>query len=209
MCRRTEVKVLNVNDATAWFKCEPGISNEHVQFEERALFFAHPEASCIDLEYPSKIEQLPFFARSIATLAYDSIDFRGAMVWFTEWGVWSELDERIGYRTVETINRAYGQPLSFEASFGHHFRADELTETVAMLLQPMIFGWDAFYLPRWSFGEGDEFFLSVSHDSFVTVVTRTKSFYDRTFRELEQLKFNPMAGHERRVSRFCRASRKL
>jgi len=26
------------------------------------IFFTHPEAACIDLEYPAKLEQLPFFA---------------------------------------------------------------------------------------------------------------------------------------------------
>ena len=37
----------------------------------------------------------------------------------------------------------------------------------------MIFGWDTYYLPRWQYGL-DEFFLRISHDSYVNVVTRTK-----------------------------------
>jgi len=40
------------------------------------------------------------------------------------------------------MNRSGGQPTSFEAAPGHLFRADELTDAIAMLLQPMIFGWD-------------------------------------------------------------------
>ena len=44
-----------------------------------------------------------------------------------------------------------------------------------MLMQPMVFGFDAYYLPKWSYGTG-QFFLYVSHDSFVSVVTRTREF---------------------------------
>lgn len=67
----------------------------------------------------------------------------------------------------------------------------------------MTFGWDAFYVPRWSYGY-DEFFLYVSHDSFVSIVTRTKEFYERVFADLQGLNLNPTVGNERRVSRFCR-----
>ena len=72
-----------------------------------------------------------------------------------------------------------------------------------MLLQPMIFGWDAIYLPRWSYGT-DQFFLHVSHDSFVSIVTRTKEFYDKVFGLLQEIDLNPQAGHELRTRRFCR-----
>ena len=36
--------------------------------DERGLFFTHPEAACIDLEYPTKLEQLPIFAHCVATI---------------------------------------------------------------------------------------------------------------------------------------------
>jgi hypothetical protein len=101
------------------------------------------------------------------------------------------------------MNAAAGQPKSFEAAPGHRYRADELPDTIGMLLQPMIFAWDSYYLPIWSFGT-DEFFLYISHDSFVSVVTRTKAFYERVFQQLEKLDFNPKPGNETRTNRFCR-----
>ena len=101
------------------------------------------------------------------------------------------------------MNIAAGQPLSFEMARGHQFRADELTDAVGTLMQPMIFGWDSFYLPQWSYGTG-EFFLFISHDSFVCLVTRTKAFRDRVFEQLQKLGLNPTPGDELRVQRFCR-----
>jgi hypothetical protein len=141
----------------------------------------------------------------LATQGYDSKDFEGALVWFTEWDVWNRLEEGIGYRIIEAMHRSNGQLNSFEVGPGHLFRADELMEATGMLLQPMIFGWDAVYLPRWSYGT-DQFFLHVSHDSFVSVVTRTKEFYDKVFAQLKEVDINAAAGHEMRIRRFCRAA---
>ncbi len=72
-----------------------------------------------------------------------------------------------------------------------------------MLMQPMVFGFDAYYLPEWSFGTG-QFFLYVSHDSFVSVVTRTREFHERVFAMLNELDLNPKPGNELRLRRFCK-----
>lgn len=202
------MKVLTKTQVAEWvnaLKPSQKEFDERLNFDEIGPFFTHPEASCIHLEYPAKLERLPFFARYLATLGYESWHFGGALLWMTEWGVWNALDESVGYRAVESINRANGQPLSFEAGPGHSFRADELVEAVGLLLQPMIFGWDAYYRPSWAYGV-DEFFLHIRHDSYVTVVTRTKEFHDRVLEDLRESDLQPMQADERRLSRFCRRS---
>jgi len=198
------LKVLTKAELKQWFAAFPR-GGEFAQYDGSELFFAHPEANCIDVEYPPKVERIPFLARYLATVGYDSVDFRGAMIWLSDWGVWDPLDESPGYRIVEAMCTAAGQPTSFEAAGGYHFRADELDQAIGMLLQPMIFGWDAHYYPRWSYGQ-DQFFLHVSHDSNVTVVTRTKEFHDRILDLLQKLELDAKPGHELRVQRFCRIS---
>jgi hypothetical protein len=197
------LKVLTAADVDEWFARSPNRSDERIHRDGRDLFFAHPEASCIDLEYPPKLERLPFFACYLATLGYEAKDFEGALLWFTNWGVWNSLDEGVGYRIIEAMHNGAGQSKSFETAPGHIFRADELQEAIGMLLQPMVFGWDAMFVPWWSYGY-NEFFLHVSHDSFVSIVTRTKEFHVKTFDRLQELNLNPKPGHERRVQRFCR-----
>jgi hypothetical protein len=145
------------------------------------------------------------FARYLATIGYEPGHFSGALLWFTEHGVWNYADEGIGYRIVEQMNSAGGQPCSFENSPWHHFRGDELNEAVAMFLQSMIFGWDAYYLPQWSWGTG-EFFVHVSHESHLLIVTKTKAFHDEVFAELDRMNFNPAPVSEQRMGRFCRQS---
>jgi hypothetical protein len=54
-----------------------------------------------------------------------------------------------------------------------------------------------------AYGTG-EFFPHVSHDSFVSVVTRTKAFYETVFQQLGKLDLKPKPGSATRTSRFCR-----
>ena len=197
--------VLTQTEIEQWFASFPK-AEESIRCEDAELFYTHPEANCIDIEYPAKLEQLPGFARCVATIGYETIHFSGAIVWITEWGVWNDFDESPGYRIIEAIRTAAGQPRSFEAAAAHKFRADELDQAIGSLLQPMIFGWDASYYPSWSYGGQSQFFVHVSHDSFVSIVTRTKEFYDRAFALLEELKLNPKPGHEMQLRRFCRKS---
>ena len=196
------MKVLSQTEVNQWFATFSN-DGDNVQCNDSELFFAHPEASCIDVEYPEKLERLPFLARYLATIGYEAADFRGAMVWFTEWGVWDPLDEAPGYRLVEAMCTAAGQPSSFETGAGYQFRADELEQAIGMLLQPMVFGWDAYFYPTWSYGQ-NQFFLHVSHDSFATVVTRTKEFFEKSLALLKALELNAMPGHELQVRRFCK-----
>jgi len=52
-----------------------------VQYDGNGLFFTHPEAKCIDLQYPHKVERLRFLARLLATLGNAAEDFEGALLW--------------------------------------------------------------------------------------------------------------------------------
>ena len=196
------MKALSAQELAQWFKGFEAVEEpaDYAHADEDGLFFTHPEANCIELEYPLKLEQLPFFARLVATVGYEEQDFRGAVLWFHHWGVWN--NETIGYRVVEKMNAAVGPSISFELAPGHRFREDELIDAIGMLMQPMIFAWDSYYLPIWSYGTG-EFFLHVSHDSTATVVTRTKEFHARAWQELERFKLNPNVAKTDRVTRFC------
>lgn len=199
------MRVFSKDETSEWLSKTANLGSEYVQWDGKGLFLAGPDASCIDIEYPKKMERLPFFAHCLSTIGYEDRDFESALLFFTEWGVWNSFDESIGYRIIEAMHGAAGQSKSFEVLPGHCFRADELLSAIGMLLQPMVFGWNAYYLPRWSYGT-HQFFLHVSHDSFVSVVTRTKEFYDKAFALLKEWEFEARPGHEVQVRRFCRVS---
>jgi hypothetical protein len=64
------LKTLGLSEVHEWFEKIPNRNTDYVHCDTRGLFFTHPEASCIDLEYPPKLERLSFFARLLSTLGY-------------------------------------------------------------------------------------------------------------------------------------------
>ena len=158
---------------------------DRLQCDDRKFFFTYPEASSIALQYPKKLERLPYFARFLATIGYEEQDFDGALLCITQWDIWQRREEAIGYRLIESFSRAAGQSSSFEAAAAYSFRSDELVEAIGMMMQPMIFGWDAYFVPQYSYGV-EECFLKISHDSYVRVETRTREFHDRVLKDLQE-----------------------
>jgi hypothetical protein len=147
--------------------------------EGRRLCFANAEAPSISLDLRVKEpHQLVYLARLLAHLGYDEVNFSHAHLWVTTWGVWGKAEEAIGFKTLEQFRCSYGENRSLKAAPGHYFRHDEFTESVCCLLPSMMVGWDAYYVPHWDSGYL-EYFLTVSHDSFVDIEVRTKETHDR------------------------------
>lgn len=152
---------------------------EELRSEGRELHFAGSRVPAISinlrLEEP---HQLVYLARLAARLGHDERHFSHADLWVTTWGVWSPKIEAVGFKTLEQFRRSYGENRSLQAAPGQSFRHDEFTESVCCLLQPMIVGWDAYYVPHWVGGALD-YFVSVSHDSFLDIEVRSQEVRDR------------------------------
>ncbi len=147
---------------------------------ERKLHFADAQALSITIDLRVKEpHQLIYLARLISHLGHEEMHFSHAYLWLTTWGVWGAAEEAIGFKTLEQFRRSYGELRSLEAAPGHYFRHDEFTESVCCLLQPMLVGWDAYYVPTWTCGPFD-YFVAVSHDSFVDIKVRTQEMYDES-----------------------------
>lgn len=171
-----------------------GVTND----EMRANLAAYPELCCegrqvrfrssqapsitIDLRVKEP-HQLIYLARLVAHLGCEEIHFGHAYLWITTWGVWNNHEEAIGFKTLEQFRRSYGESRPIEAAPGTYFRHDEFIESVACLVQPMLVGWDAYYVPHFTYGTLD-YFVFVSHDGFIDVVVGTKEKYDEVSRIL-------------------------
>lgn len=121
----------------------------------------------------------------------------GALLWLTLWTIGSPQLEKIGWKLLEKMRLAFGEPRPIGVAPGHWFRSDEFVELNAFLLPCFIFAWDAYLAPS-----GQAYFVHISHDEYRTVVVKTTAVYDKLFKELQPLA--PQAGHEGSVARFCR-----
>jgi hypothetical protein len=88
--------------------------------------------------------------------------FEGGLLWFREWGIWSETSDRVGWHIV---SRLCGRDAQFDLGKtpGLLFDQSELVAVHATLVQPMAFGWDA----DWASQSG-RFLLSISHERIIT-----------------------------------------
>jgi hypothetical protein len=106
----------------------------------------------------------------------------------TQWGVWDPNVEAVGFNTLERYRQGFGENCPLSAAPGHLFRHDEFLESVSCLAQPMLVGWDAYYIPQFA-GYGLEYFLFVSHDGFVDIETRTDATYEKALKLLKEFKW--------------------
>jgi hypothetical protein len=159
--------------------------HDGLRCDGKYLGFDHPEAKSVRLDLRvSEPHQLVYLARLVAHLRYEETHFEGACLWITQWGVWNSQVEAVALNTAERLRLSFGENRSIESAPGLFFRHDEFVESVACLLQPMLVGWDAYYVPRWAWGTLD-YFVAVSHDSFLEIQTRTTEVCEKS---LELLK---------------------
>jgi hypothetical protein len=159
---------------------------EELRCEGNNLSFADAGARRIVIDLRVKEpHQLVYLARLAAHIGSEVTNLGHAQLWITTWGVWDPRVEAIGFKTLEQFRRSYGENRSLESAPGHYFRHNEFEESVCCLLQPMIVGWDAYYVPHWRDGSLD-YFVAVSHDLFIDIEVRTQDMYDRAMEILKK-----------------------
>src|SRR5260370_2859818 len=115
-------------------------------------------------------------------LAYDNYEnsFQGAMIWFRDWGIWNEADEKMGARVIGQMRVGLGESRELMEVPGHIFSGKEFLDARAFWTWPMILGWDAILFP-----EKSDYFVFNSHYEVVCFVARGRQKYTDL---LEQLK---------------------
>jgi len=153
------------------------VRHENLGCKGKEVHFSDPEAKSIRISlHVSEPHQLLYLARLVAHLRYQEMHFSSASLWITQWGVWNPLEEAIAFKTIEQFRRGFGENRSIETAPGHFFRHNEFVESISCLLQPMLVGWDAYYIPQWTWGTLD-YFVFVSHDHFIGIETRSSEMY--------------------------------
>jgi hypothetical protein len=113
------------------------------------------------------LEAGPAVALCSGLLAFEAnVDFYGGLVWLANWDTGTPQIERAGLKMIEQMRRGYGACSSIENAPGNLFRTDEVADLHAFLCVPMLFGWDAYFIPR-----GTRYFAYVRRNGFLYLVT--------------------------------------
>jgi len=154
------------------------LGEDRLHYGDGRLYFKGADVASIHVHYPKEPYRLMYLARLLGSLMHKESHFLHGLVWVSTWGVWDIGVEAIGLKMFERMRQSKGENRPLESAPGTWFRHDELVDAVSILVQPMLVGWDAYYVPQWAAG-GDEYFVSVSHDSYIDVHTRTKETNER------------------------------
>lgn len=123
---------------------------------------------------------VPVHARDLLTFAYvalmsaiatdDELDFQGALLWLTDWDIWSATTERVGLELLKELRAEDLLKGDLRSAPAHLLAADEIIRAQSLLLLPLLFLWDAFYVPP-----AGGLLCAVSHHGFVDIHARDAS----------------------------------
>ena len=99
--------------------------------------------------------------------------YGGALV-LTSWDIGTPSIERSALRILEQMRRGYGVTASVENGPVQLFRSDEFADAQAFLTLPMIFGWDAYFMPH-----GTRYFAFIRRNNSIFLLTDEKEVFQK------------------------------
>lgn len=177
------MKLLSLTDVTVWTE-----ERELAVVGARGLRLAYEGGHPVGVEIPAPNTTQRLLALGYVLLASaggGEEDFLGGLLWLNEWDIWSESFERVGWRIAQRLKGVEEAPSLGDAP-AHLFTSHEFIDAQALLLLPMLFQWDAHFVPS-----SGEFFVYTSHEDRLLVVASNQVVCDRLFARFEEGDWNP------------------
>lgn len=142
------------------------------------LSYGSPTVFGMSIKIP--LDTGPAVALSASLLAYEAnTDFYGGLLWVVNWDIGTPQIERCGLKLIEQMRRGYGANSSIENAPGNLFRTDEIVDLHAFLCLPMLFSWDAYFVPS-----GTRYFAYVRSNGFLHLATDEEETYSHLLNHL-------------------------
>ena len=185
------MKAITNEEVFAWARSQPNIVAD-----DKELKFPNSDAPELHFHFPTGEGQLVYFSRLLASLHHDESTFAGALLWITEWGVWGDWTEHVGYKAVALLRGEDGDRASFLKYRAQLFQANELLHAAVFLLQPILVGWNAWYCPVFQDAEPD-YMVFISHDAYANVIPATREAYKKIHEQFASTHFVEADCHRR------------
>ena len=155
-------------------------SRETVSRINKSIYFPN-ENPALRLTLP--LPELPFQVAYLANalLPYsESAEFQPCLLWMTDWGIWSEVSERVAKSLVECFRSTRGERNLLIERPAHLFSETEAADAQTLLTIAIVFGWDCYVIP-----EHGKYYALTSHDEYLEVVSSSNAVHERFKGELE------------------------
>lgn len=156
------MKALQIDELRRW--CDESHSGIRVDATGH-LRYATPNPLGIRLNVPPEARQTVALAYSLLAVEED-MSFSGALMYFVDWGYSPPEIENCAVKILEQMRRAYGVTASIENAPAQLFRSDEILDVHAFLAIPLLFGWDAYFMPH-----GTRYFGYLRENASIYLIT--------------------------------------
>ena len=143
------------------------------------LYYENLERNALLIELTEKPSRIIALANYLVP-AWSPDSFQGAIVWISDWGIGDDDSERTGSTIIEQMRAACGEQRPLSEAPGMLFGQNEMAEMYSYFVLPLIFGWDAFVVPI-----GQDYFVFVSHDEVVSLVSSTTKAHEEALKRLK------------------------
>jgi hypothetical protein len=175
------MQVMDDTKAARW--CAARSIQAHRQEPTGWLYLAHPGMNhCLIVSIPRNGMRSVALARLLmldGVLEGEEVNFNGCLLWLRDWEIGSPEFDSVGWKLLESLRAVAGHHSSLREDPAQVFEPGELLSAHAALVLPMVFGWDAYYVP--AVGES---LVYVSHHERLYVVSRTVASKQRIERSL-------------------------
>jgi len=171
------VQFLSQEDTDGWLRNTP------LERRERRLFFSPHAGLCFTLTLPAEIYRVSNLVNDLLPYGGDALSC-DTLLWFAVWGIWNQVHERAGMYIIQQMRGACGERNPLIKTPGHLFQRSEATALQSFLILPVLFTWDAYLVPQ-----NGEYFVFISHDEVIYVVSRSERIHDRLLESMQS--WNP------------------
>ena len=98
--------------------------------------------------------------------------FKGGLLWLTGFGIWGDNSEKTGLAMLKQMRSGHGESGTVSDEPAQLFGPEEVYEAHSFLLLPILFGWDALWVPR-----AGGYVVSIGHHGTATVISQDKHIY--------------------------------
>jgi len=147
----------------------------------KSIYFPNEDPALrLTLPLPQLPYQVAYLANALLPYS-ESAEFQPCLLWMTDWGVWSEVSERVAKSLAECFRSARGERNLLIDTPAHLFGETEATDAQTLLTIAIVFGWDCYVIP-----ERGKYYARTSHDEYLEVVSNSTAIHQRFKGKLER-----------------------
>ncbi len=154
---------------------------EKVRRIDKSIQFPNEDPALrLTLPLPQLPYQVAYLANALLPYS-ESYEFQPCLLWMTDFGIWSDVCERVAKSLAECFRSARGERNLLIETPAHLFGEAEETDAQTLLTIAIVFGWDCYVIP-----EHGRYYAVTSHDEYLEFVSTSTAVHQRFKGELER-----------------------